>query len=50
MHTFQQKVTMLGSLFCALRAQVNISLYKYILIKNCETLNTPTNIKKTSIK
>jgi len=24
-HTFQQKVTMLGSLSCALRAQVNIS-------------------------
>jgi len=24
MHTFQQKVTMLGSLSCALRTQVNI--------------------------
>jgi len=30
MHTFQQKVTMLGSLSCALKAQVNISLKKLI--------------------
>jgi hypothetical protein len=32
MHTFQQKVTMLGSLSCGLRAQVNIFHIKLILI------------------
>jgi hypothetical protein len=35
MHTFQQKVTMLGSLSCALRAQVNISLKSFTFYAIC---------------